>query len=150
LWPFANDTNDTVYSTNYLPTMTNVPFGEMLESCGSVKASFPAFSAAIGAEEPHQWTVVSLKDLKGDIETVMRNPVKAKLIRSTAGKHVYALRTWLENTESRDQESATADFDSTKTTRLIIVCGWMAIEGKAATYDHVGSTVPTLKIAADW
>jgi hypothetical protein len=100
---FANDTNDTDYSTNYLRTMANVPFGEMLESCGSVQASFPAFSAAIGAEEPHQWTVVSLKDLKGDIEVVTKNPVNAKLIQSTAGKHVYALRTWLENMESRDQ-----------------------------------------------
>jgi hypothetical protein len=82
--------------------MTNVPFGEMLDSCGPMQASFPAFDAAIGEYNRHQWIVVFLKDLKGDIETVMMNPVKAKLLWLTAGKYVYALRTWLEDTAPAD------------------------------------------------
>jgi hypothetical protein len=63
--------------------MANVPFGEMLDSCEPVQASFPAFNAAIGAYNRQQWIVVSLKDLKGDIETVMKNPVEAELVQST-------------------------------------------------------------------
>jgi GTP cyclohydrolase III len=79
--------------------MTNVPFGEMLDRCGLVQANFPVFNVAIGVYSYQQWIEVPLKDLKDDIEAVMQNPVKVKLIQSTAGKHVYALRTWLDNIE---------------------------------------------------
>jgi hypothetical protein len=132
--------------------MANVPFGEMLDSNGPVQASFPAFNAAIGAYNRQQWTVMSLKDPKGDIESVMMNPLKARLIRLTAGKHVHALRTWLEDMKLRAQSLALApvDCDQTKLLHLIVVFEWTAIEGKAATDDRVGSIVPILKIAANW
>jgi hypothetical protein len=130
--------------------MAYIPFGEMLDSCGPVQASFSAFNAAIGVYNRHQWIVVSLQDLKGDIETVMMNPVKGKLIQLTAGKHVYALRMWPENMKLCTQAFVLADLGLTKTTYVIVVCEWTAIEGKAATDDHVGSIVPTLKIAANW
>jgi hypothetical protein len=42
-----------------------------------------------------------------------------------------------------------ADSDSTKTTHLIVVCGWTAVEGKATTDDRFGPTVSTLKIVTD-
>jgi hypothetical protein len=95
--------------------MANVPFGEMLDSCGSVQTGFPAFNAAIGAYNRQQWIVVSLKDLKGDIETVMKNLFKAKLIRSTAGKHVYALRRRPENMKLCAQALALAPADCDQT-----------------------------------
>jgi hypothetical protein len=66
LWPFANDTNDTAYSTVYPTTMGNNDWRDALVLCGIPQNRVGQFNAALGVTDLDDYMELPLSDLKSD------------------------------------------------------------------------------------
>jgi hypothetical protein len=119
---------------------------DMLVRCGIRQQDVPAVNAAFGIGNQNQFQAfmgLLLRDLKSDIETILKNPANANLIPLVASKRVFAARVWGEFKKLRNEVPLPAGFDLQARDRFMEICAWLADADDSASNDKVDSIVPT-------
>jgi hypothetical protein len=95
-------------------------------------------------------TLQPLADLKGDFETVAKNPAYAQVVSIRSIKKCIALRAWGEYMLLHNQDFEAADFDQQTLDRFLQYVVWLNKIDKEMESYREAATTPTLKTSSDW
>jgi hypothetical protein len=131
--------------------MANNDWRDALVLCGIPQNRVGQFNAALGIDDLDDYMELPLADLKGDFETVGKNPAfyaQVVLIRSI--KKCIALHAWGEYMLLRDQQFEAADFDQQTRDRFLQYVAWLGKINKEMEQHREAVATPTLKTSSEW
>jgi hypothetical protein len=99
--------------------MANNDWREDVVLCGVPQNRVGQFNAALGVDDLDDYMELPLADLKGDFETVAKNPAYANVVSIRSIKKCIALRAWGEYMLLRNQDFEAADFDQQTLDRFL-------------------------------
>jgi hypothetical protein len=111
--------------------------------CGVPQNRVGQFNAALGVDNLDDYMELPLADLKGDFETVAKNPTYANVVSIRSIKKCIALRAWGEYMLLRNQDFEAADFDQ----QYVV---WLSKIDKEMESYREAAVTPTLKTSSGW
>jgi hypothetical protein len=130
--------------------MANNDWRDALVLCGIPQNRVGQSNAALGVDDLDDYMELPLVDLKGDFETVAKNPAYAQVVSICSIKKCIALRAWGEYMLLRNQDFEAADFDQQTLDRFLQYVVWLnKIDKEIKSYREAAVT-PTLKTSSDW